>query len=234
MEEVWKPISCLASGHEVSTHGRVRDRDGRFLAIHPAPRQGYMRVKIYVEGRSRTYNVHRLVAIAFLPNPERKPVVNHQDLDKGNNRVGNLEWATHAENAQHWAKATGRRHHSHPKSKLSPDAVAEIRVLKREGGLHLPSLAAKFGCSTHAIWSAAHERSYRTSDAPIHPIGRATGSRVGTAKLSEQGVREIKVLIRDHPDMTLTEIAAKFSVSRANIGFIKSGRAWKHVVVGNG
>lgn len=66
--------------------------------------KGYKRVLIRDNGRMRTVFVHRLVALAFVPNPDNKPQVNHKDGNKTNNRPENLEWVTLAENMGHRSK----------------------------------------------------------------------------------------------------------------------------------
>lgn len=79
----------------VKCSGRI-DNNGT-INFGNGERNGYLRVKI----RSKTYSVHRLIAEAFLPNPEAKPQVNHIDGDRGNNRIENLEWVTASENVIH-------------------------------------------------------------------------------------------------------------------------------------
>lgn len=69
-------------------------------------RYGYHRVTFCVKGKRTNHSVHRLVAKAFIPNPESKPQVNHKDGNKLNNSVANLEWCTNEENQKH-AAATG-------------------------------------------------------------------------------------------------------------------------------
>ena len=62
----------------------------------------YRSVSLHWKGKQKRALVHRLVAEAFIPNPENLPEVNHKDMDKSNNHVSNLEWCTHAENCQHY------------------------------------------------------------------------------------------------------------------------------------
>ena len=70
--------------------------------------KGYRTVLIRDNGKERTVFVHRLVALAFVPNPQNKPQINHKDGNKLNNRPENLEWCTNAENAWHRANIIGK------------------------------------------------------------------------------------------------------------------------------
>lgn len=79
----------------------------RFMSQYPDER-GYLRAGIRISGKTKNATVHRIVATSFIPNPENKPQVNHKDGVKTNNNVGNLEWATCAENVRHaWANGLG-------------------------------------------------------------------------------------------------------------------------------
>lgn len=94
--EVWKPIAGLEERYAVSSLGNVKNlRTGCLLT--PQSRNGYLAVNIDAKHRC----IHRLVANAFLPNPEGKPTVNHIDEDKHNNRLDNLAWATMREQINH-------------------------------------------------------------------------------------------------------------------------------------
>ncbi len=62
---------------------------------------GYKMIALTKKGNTKIISMHRLVAIAFIPNPKNKPCINHKNGIKTDNRIKNLEWCTHAENSQH-------------------------------------------------------------------------------------------------------------------------------------
>lgn len=111
MKEIWKDIPTHNDSYEVSNFGRVRSktkeipcgfgsshiRNGRILkyGINPG---GYRYVNLSINGKATSTVIHRLVVLAFLPNPENMPCVNHKDENKENNRVDNLEWCTYQYN----------------------------------------------------------------------------------------------------------------------------------------
>ena len=90
--EEFRDVPGYEGTYEVSNLGRVR-RNGKILR----PRKdnwGYLQLDLYKNGIKRRFLVHRLVAQAFLPNPNKYPQVNHRDENKSNNTVDNLEWCT--------------------------------------------------------------------------------------------------------------------------------------------
>lgn len=100
MEE-WKDIPN--THYQVSTLGRIKNiLNGRIKIPFDKNRTGYVRAILFDgKGKTKRHFVHRLVAEAFIPNPDDKPQVNHIDGDVTNNTVDNLEWATREENMRH-------------------------------------------------------------------------------------------------------------------------------------
>lgn len=97
MEEIWKDIECFQN-YQISNMGRVYSKKTkRMLTLYP-DKKGYLRVKFWENNKGYTFKVHRLVAQAFIPNPDNLPQVNHKDESKDNNNVNNLEWCDNAYN----------------------------------------------------------------------------------------------------------------------------------------
>lgn len=103
-EEIWRPIEGYEGLYEVSNTGRVRSVDRYIKTCYEAYKlqkgkilnpgkntNGYLQVVLHCNGKCKTINVHKLVAQAFLPNPDNLPMINHKDEDKTNNNVTNLE-----------------------------------------------------------------------------------------------------------------------------------------------
>lgn len=106
MKTEWRKIHGFPN-YSVSSLGEVRnDRTGRLLTPFGA-KEWYAGVQL---GKGNYRRLHRLVAEAFIPNPENKPYVNHKDGDRRNNAANNLEWCTQQENVRHAFHTLGFRH----------------------------------------------------------------------------------------------------------------------------
>lgn len=113
--EQWRSIPGYEGIYQVSSEGRVKNAYGHVLKPEMA-RNGYKRIKLFDK---KKFQVHRLVALAFIPNPDNKEVVNH----KNGIKVENLEWNTWSENVKH-AYATGLNY-------VSEERREQLRVLMK-------------------------------------------------------------------------------------------------------
>lgn len=101
MSILWKQTVGEFSNYEVSNTGLVRNKETKKLLKIHKNHLGYEFVGLSNKGRVRKHRVHRLVAFAFLENPENKPNINHLDSNPSNNHVDNLQWCTQSENIKY-------------------------------------------------------------------------------------------------------------------------------------
>lgn len=109
MEEVWKDVVGFEGLYKISNNGKIislryHNRFGINFELTQFNNKGYYRVVLTKNKKSHTYKVHRLVAQAFIPNPNKLPEVNHINGIKNDNRVNNLEWCSHQNNIKHAIK----------------------------------------------------------------------------------------------------------------------------------
>ena len=112
-EEIWRPIVGYEGLYEVSSYGRVRSLD-RYVnnnsfrkgkVLSPGKDTiGYLFVVLSCNGKCKTIRVHRLVAQAFIPNPDNLPEINHINEDKTDNRVDNLEFCNRKYNINYGSR----------------------------------------------------------------------------------------------------------------------------------
>ena len=112
MEEIWKDIKNYEGIYQVSNMGRIKSVERYMLnrwgngfkkwrekiKIQTLSKNGYYTVRLSNNGKDKGYSTHRLVAEAFVPNPENKPCVDHINTDRTDNRAENLRWCTNKEN----------------------------------------------------------------------------------------------------------------------------------------
>lgn len=149
--EQWRKIF---DGYFVSTLGNVESiKRGKRRRLKPSTKSnGYLQATLSIDGKTKCVGVHRLVAMAFLPNPDGKPQINHINGIKIDNRVENLEWVTPSENIRH-AYATGlqvvRRDEDASVAKFTNEQVKFIR--ENPNHLTCKALAEIFGVAHTTI-----------------------------------------------------------------------------------
>ena len=154
-DEVWKDILGYEGVYQVSNHGRIRSLDryvgrrffpGKIFSLNPN-RYGYVRVDLRYRGKSKSSAVHRLVAEAFLDNPNGLPQINHKDENKSNNHVDNLEWCTAEYNINYGHRTEKMSHGNHFNAKVTQEQVDQIRAEYQKGvrGCGVHCLSKKYG-----------------------------------------------------------------------------------------
>ena len=99
MREQWKNIEGY--NYQVSSKGRIRNKATKAIKKSFINDRGYVIVSLYKDESLKTFRVHRLVAQAFIPNPNNLSEVNHLDENKQNNSIFNLKWCTRQENLEY-------------------------------------------------------------------------------------------------------------------------------------
>lgn len=150
MEEIWSDIEGFEGFYQVSNKGNVKSLDrlvngcsfkgyqrmkGKQLKLQKR-KSGHLDVLLKKNGKEKRCWVHRLVAKAFIPNPDNLPIVNHIDSNPQNNSVENLEWCTQQHNINHCVKSgrfNPRKGVDHKDCRLTEEQVIEIRKLGGNG-----------------------------------------------------------------------------------------------------
>ena len=163
---------CWVEGYEglymVSNQGRIMgtpkpNNFGHFLKLN-TKKTGYVNVCLCKENKKSGFAVHRLVANAFLPNPDGKPEVNHINGDRSDNRIENLEWVTRSENEKHAYRVLGKKPNAPWKGRprafarmFTPEQVASIRADTRPSR----AVAEEYGVSHTTVKNIRNRKIYR-------------------------------------------------------------------------
>lgn len=163
---VWKDIEGYEGLYQISDEGEVRSLDR--LATGNSKRMlrgkilsklktgtGYYRVDLCKDGKVKRHKVHRLVATAFIKNPDKKPFVNHIDNNPLNNNASNLEWCTASENSCHSVRCGRWGNRSHPTvatKEVVENVLKEYIPYKR--GHSILAISKKTGICASTLYSA--------------------------------------------------------------------------------
>lgn len=154
MEEIWKDIKGYEGLYQISNFGRVKSLKRKTLNSkclydkilnNRINHNGYFMIFLSKNKKIKGFRINRLVAEAFLPNPNNKPQVNHKDGNKTNNRIDNLEWCTAKHNTQHAIKnglRTNKYHREIVQCDLDNNLIKEWHSIKE---------ATNFGFSKSGI-----------------------------------------------------------------------------------
>lgn len=184
--EIWVDMFGKEEYYQISNYGRVKSKEytyfnfrGQKYITKPeclnkiTTARGYSIVTLS-RGYIKTYKLHRLIAIAFIPNPENKPYINHKNGIRNDNRIENLEWCTPLENLRH-AIDTGlmvcskearakmsiaRRGEKCPLSKLKEVDIIPIRELYKNG-VKTPEIASKYNVTKYCIKNIIYGRAWK-------------------------------------------------------------------------
>jgi hypothetical protein len=173
--EKWVPVKGYEGFYEVSSEGRiksvphrVKSRGGKYrvspgrvlkISLH---RDGYIKAALCKRGIIKTFQVHRIVAEAFIANRSKAPQVNHKNGVKSDNRLENLEWCTRSENQQHAFRVLKRKHSTPPHRSGADHYLAKgIRQMGLDGKVirewgSVCEAARGIGEAQHRIWRAAN------------------------------------------------------------------------------
>lgn len=173
MTEIWKPIEGFEGHYEVSNTGKIKSLErqritkggGTTLSPERLLKQkinkfGYCTVCLFKNAKRKYCMVHRLVAFAFIPNPENKPEINHKDGNKFNNSVHNLEWNTPLENKRH-AYANGLNGGEHITHRRQVDQYDMERNFIATYS-SIAEAARHTGARNSSIWMCCNHR-YKTA-----------------------------------------------------------------------
>lgn len=248
--EVWKDIPEYEGRYKISNYGSVISVGGNEKSYFRKSKKksliktkgGYWSVSFCVDLKRRIFDVHRIVAKLFVPNPDNKPFVNHKDGNKLNNRANNLEWCTQQENIIH-AYENGLmfapKGENHGMSKLTVSDILEMDIRYFIHFERMVDIAIKYKVKLSTINKILRIRSWKHVERnPLivrefrsnYKEGRLHlfGDKSITHKLSEENIVQIKEMVKDKKVKNLT-IARMFNIHRGYVWAIANSKTWKHV-----
>lgn len=235
-KEIWKDIADYEGYYRISSFGRVQSLKNSRGNTLDEPKvmkliishKGYLEVSLSKKHVRKKHKVHRLVAQAFIPNPDNKEQINHINCNKLDNCVQNLEWVTAKENVRHaqinGLIPTAYRGESNRQAKLTDDQVEQIRTeyITRDRKYRGSALAKKYNVSSTTIYDIIYNRTYYnpTYNPPNFPQPRR--------KLTDEQVNSIRrEYIKGSAEYGMFALAKKYNVSQAAVWNILKNKTYK-------
>ena len=143
-KEIWKQVKGYEGIYEVSTLGKIKNSKRNIIKKPYKDKYGYFLIQLWSNNKSLTTGLHRIIAQAFIPNPQNKPQINHKNGIRDDNRIENLEWCTVSENHKHSFRELGRKGHSnmkgrkgklHPKSRPVIQKTLDGKIINKYGSV---------------------------------------------------------------------------------------------------
>ena len=236
LKEIFKPIYYKGklTHYEVSNYGKVRNTKSKRI-LRPVDLNGYSIVRLSDKSiglKPKTTYVHRLVATAFIPNPENKKEVNHIDLNRSNNHVSNLEWVTTEENYNH-AVINGAFKDSIYEP-INDEDVEKIGKML-ESGMYKYQILKEFPQypenSLRMLFFRPSKKDKKIlSKYNIIKHNNRKGQFNSRAKISDN---EVKNIIKDMLNgMSNKAIAEKYKTTVSIVGNIRAKDTWTHLTKG--
>ena len=166
--EIWKWIRGYEGDYQESNYGRTKSfKNGIVRIMKPTiTKHGYLKINLHKNGKMKSFRLHKIVATTFIPNPENKREINHEDGCKLNCCVWNLNWATSSENKIHAFKMELRKASQGTErrdSKLTDEQVRYCRraYIKGDREFGAKPLARKFGVNPATMLRIVRGKSYK-------------------------------------------------------------------------
>ena len=220
---IWAPIFINGKKveYEISNIGTVKNlKTGKLLSTYVADKNKYRYVSLTVNHVQYRKTIHRLVAIAFIPNPENKPEVNHINCKKWLNWVGNLEWNTRQENADNAVKdglmLSGSKQ---PGSKFNEQDAHNVCKLA-EQGLGYKKISEKLGISKSFVIGILFRNEWKE-------ISKDYNLPDHKSFADEETIHSICILLQSGE--RICDICKQTGLDRSLVDSVKQGKAWRRI-----